>query len=308
MGAEHGESRHQSDTRRERRVVFPVRGAAANYREAMTYAEWTDDDTRAQIAVPLASDDKYSRGVLGVITGSSDYPGAAVLGVEAALRTGVGMLRYLGPGRATRLVLQRRPEVVTKAGRVQAWLIGSGQDEGTRDDATATRLSEALADGLPTVIDAGALDLLDTATGPVIVTPHYGELARVLSAAKSDIAADPATWAVRAAEKLGATVLLKGANTYIADPHGARFVVRSSVFWTATAGSGDALAGILGALVSTHSDQVRADAGQLAFLAAAAASLHTAAARRASGGGPFVVLDLATAVSAVVREMLAGAP
>ena len=277
----------------------------ANYREGMTYAEWTDDDTRAQIAVPTASDDKYSRGVLGVITGSTQYPGAAVLGVEAALHTGVGMLRYLGPGRATRLVLQKRPEVVTETGRVQAWLVGSGQDAGSRDQATATRLIDALAQGLPTVIDAGALDLLDGATGPVVVTPHYGELARVLSASKSDIASDPATWAQRAAEKLGVTVLLKGANTYIADPTGPRFVVRSSVPWTATAGAGDALAGILGALVATHSEEVTSDAGRLAQLAAGAAALHAAAAGRASAGGPFAILDLATAVSAVVRGLLA---
>ena len=271
----------------------------------MTYAEWSDHDTRGQIAVPVASDDKYSRGVLGVVTGSTDYPGAAVLGVEAALHTGVGMLRYLGPGRPTRLVLQRRPEVVTKAGRVQAWLVGSGQDAGTRDAATAALLTAALAQGLPTVIDAGALDLLDTVRGPVVVTPHFGELARVLTATKSDIAANPAAWAVRAAETLGVTVLLKGASTFIADPQGARFVVRSNVAWTATAGAGDALAGILGALVATHASEIAADAGQLAHLAAAAASLHASAAARASGGGPFVILDLATSVSAVVKELLA---
>ena len=271
----------------------------------MTYAEWSDHDTRGQIAVPVASDDKYSRGVLGVVTGSTDYPGAAVLGVEAALHTGVGMLRYLGPGRPTRLVLQRRPEVVTKAGRVQAWLVGSGQDAGTRDAATAALLTAALAQGLPTVIDAGALDLLDTVCGPVVVTPHFGELARVLTATKSDIAANPAAWAVRAAETLGVTVLLKGASTFIAEPQGARFVVRSNVAWTATAGAGDALAGILGALVATHASEIAADAGQLAHLAAAAASLHASAAARASGGGPFVILDLASSVSAVVRELLA---
>src|SRR6185312_9288269 len=80
------------------------------------------------IAVPGPGDDKYARGVVGFVTGSAPYPGAAVLGVEAAARTGVGMIRYLGPGRATRLVLQRRPEAVTVDGRVQAWVLGSGQD------------------------------------------------------------------------------------------------------------------------------------------------------------------------------------
>ena len=77
-------------------------------------------DAAALVRVPTADDDKYSRGVVGFVTGSTRYPGAAVLGVEAALRTGVGMVRYLGPARPTDLVLQRRPEVVANDGRVQA--------------------------------------------------------------------------------------------------------------------------------------------------------------------------------------------
>src|SRR3982750_3074821 len=99
-------------------------------------ADFGPAEARAGVTVPGPDDDKYSRGVLGFATGSSRYPGAAVLGVEAALHTGVGMVRYLGPGRPTRLVLQRRPEAVTASGRVQAWVLGSGQDESDRDDAT----------------------------------------------------------------------------------------------------------------------------------------------------------------------------
>ena len=63
---------------------------------------------------------------LGVATGSDRYPGAAVMGVDAAVHTGVGMVRYVGPSRATDSVLARRPEVVSGVGRVQAWLVGSG--------------------------------------------------------------------------------------------------------------------------------------------------------------------------------------
>ena len=61
-----------------------------------TFTHWTPSDAARFIAVPASDDDKYSRGVLGVVTGSAAYPGAAVLGVEAALHTGVGMVRYLG--------------------------------------------------------------------------------------------------------------------------------------------------------------------------------------------------------------------
>ncbi|MEY2849803.1 MAG: hypothetical protein RI885_2470 [Actinomycetota bacterium] len=277
----------------------------AGYRERMRYSEWTTDDAAAHIAVPTAADDKYSRGVLGLVTGSEDYPGAAVIGVEAALHTGVGMVRYLGPERCCEFVLQRRPEAVTVDGRVQAWLVGSGMDRASRGIADAERLAHAFSRSQPTVVDAGALDLLDAATSPVVITPHAGELARVLEVDRSSVLADPGEWAVRAAERLGVAVLLKGAATHIADPDGTRLVVESTVAWTATAGSGDALAGILGALVATHSDEVVSDRALLAKLAATAAVIHAAAAARVSGGGPFVVLDLASEAAAVVAGLLA---
>ena len=93
---------------------------------------WGPTETAAELRAPTDTDDKYRRGVVGIRTGSEQYPGAAVLGVEAAWRTGVGMVRYLGPDRPTGLVLHRRPETVTSGGRVQAWLIGSGTDAAAR--------------------------------------------------------------------------------------------------------------------------------------------------------------------------------
>ena len=135
-----------------------------------TFTEWTPADASQCIAVPAERDDKYSRGVLGVITGSDQYPGAAVLGVEAALHTGLGMVRYVGHERASDFVLARRPEVVLGAGRVQAWLIGSGTDYKSYTSADA---EDALSEGLPTVLDAGALALHTRHTGPLVVTPHY---------------------------------------------------------------------------------------------------------------------------------------
>src|SRR4051812_40399963 len=120
---------------------------------------WTDADTRAEYRVPVPGDDKYSRGVVGILTGSAEYPGAAVLGVEGAARTGTGMIRYLGDDGAARFVLQRRPESVTAPGRVQAWVIGSGMDAGKRSGELRERIEAALGQGLPVVLDAGALDL-----------------------------------------------------------------------------------------------------------------------------------------------------
>lgn len=258
---------------------------------------WTPDDAAAVLRVPGEHDDKYTRGVLGVITGSTMYPGAAVLTVEAALRTGIGMVRYLGPERAADLVLARRPEAVTADGRVQAWLLGSGMDAVRRDTRS---MIVALGQGLPAVLDGGALDLHDEAAGPVVITPHYRELARVIGADVDAIAAEPARWASTAAEALGATVLLKGHTTYVAGG-GELFAVRSAPSWLATAGSGDALAGILGALVASAGEHP-----ELARLAATAALVHGLAGARASAGGPLTVLDLCAAVPATIAELLRG--
>lgn len=268
------------------------------------YREWFPGDARGCIAIPIASDDKYSRGVLGILSGSDAYPGAAVLSVEAALRTGVGMVRYLGPSRASELVLRRRPEAVTVTGHVQAWLLGSGMDAASRDPATTARLTDALGQGVPTVVDAGALDLLSQATGPTVITPHLRELARVLGTDAERLADDPAASARRAADELGATVLLKGHHSYIASPDGTSLVASLAPAWTATAGTGDALGGILGALLATHANEIAEDGSMLAQLAATASVLHGLAAQRASGGGPFVALDLAVALPGVISELL----
>jgi len=255
-------------------------------------------DAAAWIAVPVDDDDKYSRGVAGFVTGSARYPGAAVLGVEAALRTGVGMVRYLGPGRATRLVLQRRPEAVTAEGRVQAWVLGSGWDTARSDELTRMLLEPVFEGTAPTVLDAGALDLWPRIGAPRVLTPHAGELARLIEVERDEVLADREAALRRAVELTGATVLLKGAETLVLSPGGEVLRVRNATPWLATAGAGDALAGILGALVATH-----ADAPDLAPVAAAAAWIHGEAARRASDGGPLVILDLCTAIPGVVRGL-----
>lgn len=278
------------------------------------WQNWGLVEAARWIAVPAESSDKYTRGVLGMVTGSDLYPGAAVLGVEAAARTGLGMIRYLGAPRAADFVLHRRPEVVTAPGRVQAWLIGSGMDAGSRPADDAVRLRAAVRDGMPIAIDAGALDLLPEATGPVVITPHYRELAGVLASradddsdavTADDIAADPGGWAARASGILGVTVLLKGHTTYVASPEGARLAVTTGPAWLATAGSGDVLGGVLGALLATHAGELAGgDASVLPSLAATAAYLHGRAGERASYGGPIAALDIAEALPQIVREAL----
>lgn len=270
---------------------------------------WTEADTAARIAVPDAFADKHRRGVLGAITGSERYPGAAVLGVEAAHRTGVGMVRLIAPRRVEDLVLARRPEAVTGEGRVEAWLIGSGQDARLRTAALTATLEAALGSGAPIVIDAGALDLAADAAGAAVVTPHHGELVRMLRQAgvQTDTEAvrrAPGHWARTAAGAFGVVVLLKGAETIVAAVDGTLIAVPPATHWLATAGSGDVLAGILGALVATHAGEVHADPSRLAELAASAAVVHGLAAERASGGGPIAALDVAEALPATIAALL----
>ncbi len=266
------------------------------------YTEWTAEQAREWIAVPREWDDKYTRGVLGVVTGSADYPGAAVLGVDAALHTGVGMVRYLGPQRAAPLVLGQRPEAVTVDGRVQAWLLGSGMDEAVGDTLVSARLWTALESGHPLVLDAGALALSGDAAGPTVLTPHYSELARVLGADVAEVAAEPENWAGRAARSLDTTVVLKGHTTWIAGP-GGDYRVEAPTTWLATAGTGDALAGILGALLATHAREIAEDDAVLAQLAATAVLLHGLAGARAGAGGPFTVLGLNAALPAAIAAL-----
>lgn len=268
-------------------------------------------DAASWVTVPHGESTKYRRGVLGVATGSDRYPGAAVLGVDAAVHTGVGMVRYVGPDRATDHVLARRPESVSGVGRVQAWLVGSGISAPSLDDldpSTADAFRHASDDGVPVVVDAGAIPLVDL--GPLaVLTPHAGEAASLLGESRDDVEADPAAAALRAARQTGSVVLLKGERTHVVTPDGTVSLVASSATpWLATAGAGDALGGVLGALVAARQGVAEAYGGaltpsDLAHLAATAAVVHGLAARRASRGGPFPITWLIERLGGVVRDL-----
>jgi len=261
---------------------------------------------------------KYSRGVLGVVAGSATYPGAAVLACRGALAAGVGMVRYLGPPEVAHLVRQSCPEVVCGTGavadtHVQAWLVGSGM--GPEDHEQLQRARDAVDSGLPTIADAGALPGLPPILAPqVVLTPHAGELASLLQRLDGDhplsvrSAVDANTLgAVRHAAGLTeATVLLKGATTLVASPFQDFYSQADGTPWLASAGSGDVLAGIIGALLA----QLGSDVGRFreagidpderwAAIGALAASLHGRAGAAASGGGPLTAGRIADAVPAV---------
>ena len=268
------------------------------------------------VRIPLATDDKYSRGVVAFVTGSLDYPGAAVLGVSAAYRTGVGLVRYVGPESVGNLVLQRRPETVLGSGRAHAWVVGSGVSVRHRTDQTEQAIHEALHSLVPVVVDAGALDLV-TERGKsslVVMTPHVAELSslmvlvtgRATEWSVDMINRDPLGCALRAANELGVVVSLKGNVTYVASPATAQthtvFRITSPTTWLATAGTGDVLAGMMGAVLATAQPTTPFD---VARCAAAAVYLHGRAATLASAGGPIVALDVAEAIPSVIGEVLA---
>jgi hydroxyethylthiazole kinase-like uncharacterized protein yjeF len=234
------------------------------------------DDVARLLPQPAANSDKYRRGVVGVLAGSMSFTGAAVLVVGGAISAGAGMVRYVGPPAPADHVRSRWPEAVCtvaepgdvdaigRAGRVQAWVVGSGLE---LDGHTAAALRAVLDSELPVLADAGAvhvlrehLDWLRGRPAPTLLTPHAGEFAILMGTERAEVEAEPLTWATRAAEQLGATVLLKGSTTVVADPTLGVLVNPTGTAYLATAGSGDVLAGACGGLLAQGLDALQAGA------------------------------------------------
>ncbi|GHD04395.1 NAD(P)H-hydrate dehydratase [Zhihengliuella salsuginis] len=251
---------------------------------------------------------KYSRGVVGLVAGSEQYPGAAVLAARAAVNAGIGMLVAVVPESAPtvrRMILSACPEaVVTAPGgaaidRVSAWVLGPGIGD---DDEQRLGVERALASGQPAVVDASALPYLGSAgrSPATVLTPHAGELASLLSASESavgasDVLADPIHWARRAAETLGSVVALKGPATAVATPDGQVRLVTRGPSALATAGTGDVLAGVTGALLSGGGRGIGLP--EAAELTVQAVNLHASAALRLPAHG-FGASALAEAIGA----------
>ena len=269
----------------------------------------THDDIARLWPRPRPGDDKYSRGVLGVVAGGENYTGAAVLAVTAAVCSGAGMVRYVGPSAPTLLVRSQVPEAVIGSGQVQAWLLGPGvdvaddSDEGIVQRAAA---QSALDSGLPCVVDAGCLDLIvEPRSTPTLLTPHAGELARLLSRLEGSVdraavVGAPVAHARRLADLTNSTVLLKGATTLVVSPTASGLALRSQAdapSWLATAGSGDVLAGLVGTLLAAGLSPV--DSGSVGAL------VHGLAGDAANPGGPVRALAVAHAIPRVVAGLLA---
>ena len=273
---------------------------------------FTSRDARNCIIVPSDLDQKYSRGVLGVITGSAQYPGAAVLTTAAASATGLGMIRFHSSSGLAHLVLHTCPEVVVQPGPVTAWLAGSGIHEKKRSDFTTWLrhrwFTLLKAQTVPAVLDAGALNLAGSLSQPTLITPHAGELARLLTrrglpVSSESLEADPIHWAEKASRHLGVTVLLKGAQTVVAHDD---FVIAlpKATSWLATAGTGDVLAGIIGALVATNYIEILNNPNRLAEVAATGAYIHNQAALLASDGAPISATKVIDEIPSAIKKIL----
>jgi len=257
----------------------------------------TAPDVAALLPRPTPDAHKYTRGVVGVRAGSSTYPGAGLLCVAGAATGLVGMVRYVGDETVADRVREQHPEVVGD-GRVQAWAVGSGGG-----DRAGEHLGAALADEVPVVIDADALQHVREHAGHAgdhlgsarVLTPHAGEMAALLGTDRAEVEARPLHHARSAARDLDATVLLKGRRTVVASPDGRVRVTTSGTPWLATAGAGDVLTGLLGALLAAGLEPLDA--------ASVASWLHGTAASYA--GAPLVAGDVARAVPRVVRDLLA---
>ena len=250
-------------------------------------------DVAALLPRPSAESSKYARGVLGVCAGSGTYAGAAVMCVGGAVRGGAGMVRAVSTALPADAVRRTWPEVVVTevehgdadavlgAGRVQAWAVGPGL--GTDEEAAAV-VEALLATDLPVLVDADGLtvvarhlDWLRRRDAPTLLTPHVGELRRLTGREPADTEADRLGAARAAAADLRVHVLLKGSATVVAAPDGQAFVNPTGTGWLATAGSGDVLSGLCGALLAQGLGPLEAGA--------VGAFLHGLGGRLAAQGG-----------------------
>jgi ADP-dependent NAD(P)H-hydrate dehydratase / NAD(P)H-hydrate epimerase len=228
---------------------------------------------------------KFTSGTVVIAGGAAGYTGAPCMVALGAQRSGAGYVQLAVPESAQQAVALRLLEAVTKglpedggmhvaagveeveemAERAGAVVLGPGLGRG--DGPTEFARGVASSVDTPLVIDAdglnahvGELDALRDRPGPTVLTPHAGELARLMDVESDEISAHRLRFAREAAERSGCVVLLKGDDTIVAPPGGPVAVSPGATAALATAGTGDVLAGVIGALLSKGMDALAAAA------------------------------------------------
>ncbi len=230
---------------------------------------------RPHFVAPVRGAHKYTRGLVGVVGGA--MPGAGLLSASAAMRGGAGYVKLLAehshPAAPAALVVDGAPlsEVLADK-RWSALLVGPGLG---RDDGARERLGAVLEAGVPTVLDADALHLLDddalegVDAARLLLTPHEGELSRLCEV--FGVTADGKVKRTRALAAItGLTVLAKGPDNVLAAADGRLAFFPPAPSWLASAGTGDVLAGLAASRLATGSDPFAA-AGEAVWLHAEAA-------------------------------------
>ncbi|HEV3407749.1 MAG TPA: NAD(P)H-hydrate dehydratase [Gaiellaceae bacterium] len=263
-------------------------------------------------------DNKYSAGTVLVVGGSPGLTGAPSLTAEAALRAGAGYVIVCAPEAVNPILEQRLVEPVTRAlpsdadgrltpaaaeaiiaqaERAHAVALGPGLGRGDGVRELVHVLLERL--DVPMVLDAdalwavsGALDSVGRRAAPTVLTPHAGELGRLLERESSTVDAHRLASVTEAAAETGATVLLKGADTLVATPTGGTFVCDLGNPGLATAGTGDVLTGVIAAFLAKGMDPPVAAAA-----AAAACGVAADLAAERHGKAGMIARDVIEALS-----------
>ncbi len=271
-----------------------------------------------------AAGSKDGRGAVLVIGGSRSVPGAAVLAATAALRAGAGRLRIatgqslalpvgmavpesmvigLGESEAGGIAPDEAARLIEAAARMNAVLIGPGMIDPAETTALSGRLVPDIEASM--VVDAGALaclpnlaERLRERAGRLVITPHAGEMARLLGVERDAVEADPAAAARKAVARLGCIVVMKGAKTHIAGPDGALHLFEGGTVGLATSGSGDVLAGIIAGLLARGAEPLWAAIWGVHLHGEAGTRLM-----RRHGGIGFLARELAAEIPKLMAEL-----
>jgi hydroxyethylthiazole kinase-like uncharacterized protein yjeF len=265
------------------------------------------------------SDGKEDRGRVIVIGGSSQIPGAALLAAEAVLRAGAGKLHIVTSQNCQAAIGIAVPEAKVSAARedrtgnleslderlakelasADAILLGPGLESCASSFRLARQVSQGCAS--PLVLDAGALENFQEAPPTDkgrIITPHFGEMARLLGRPIGEIQQAPASLALQLARNTGTVVVLKSPTTFIAAPDGQCWVHVKGSVGLGTSGSGDVLAGLITGLVARGASLTQA--------AVWGVRLHGKAGELLSNrSGPvgFLAREISPQVPAILRQL-----
>ncbi|HEX6094778.1 MAG TPA: NAD(P)H-hydrate dehydratase [Thermoanaerobaculia bacterium] len=238
--------------------------------EDVTLALITPKDIQPHVVPRLAATHKGTYGHVGAIAGSPGRSGAAVLCARGALRTGAGLVTVMTDTETAKLVHVASVESMTFSGDLDAFLENKSAivlGPGLADDDDAHTKTRAIADAieLPLIVDASGLNAfashasqLNPHGRPRVLTPHPGELARLLQSDTKTINADRIAAAREAARVTNCVVVLKGHQSLVAEPDGHVYVNPTGNPGMATGGMGDVLAGMIGALLARGTDPVDA--------------------------------------------------